>query len=424
MTSFPSICIVANRFLLTFLSATASVTRRCIFPISWIMKASPRFSTNYLFGNRCWRSVVIPTLDFFSARSWRPSVSNKRRRSVRRWSRSTTVLRTMLKRMRRRSFSIPAVGSANRSKRVVKREWSLNSATNGQAWVKESRFARWSPSLFFLAVDCEQYPQGTDLCVSQASPTTSTVATTTSPSVDYCSMCQSRVNVSQLVNDYCRSSLVVRTRPIKVSSTSAKNFLFAVKDHLRYFKRTNETMPTEFPLRRCSCVKLSSPIILFISPTGDLIRFISIQHNVRALKKFRKTIVLRKPRCPQRQQRLTLFWFFSSRINDTCPFHRLEQRTPPRETFRLLVIGAHVARQPTRDQISLRVVFFFKTSPLPSDYGMYKWEKNDNLCSVQYRAILGSNSITVDESAEPMDNQSSNSSTFFIRSPLIFRLSV
>ena len=125
-----------------------------------------------------------------------------------------------------------------------------------------------------------------------------------SKSVDFCSMCQSRVDVSDLVNDYCRSSIVVRTRPIKVSSESAKNFLFAVKDHLRYFKRTNQTMPTEFPLRRCSCVKLSSPIILFISPTGDLIRFISIKHNVRVFKKFRKAIVLRKPRCHQQPPRL------------------------------------------------------------------------------------------------------------------------
>jgi hypothetical protein len=114
-------------------------------------------------------------------------------------------------------------------------------------------------------------------------------------------MCQSRASVSDLLNDYCRSSIVVRTRPIKISTTSEKNYIFANKHKVRYFKRIDPNkIKFDFPIKKCSCIKLNSPIILFISSNGDIIRFISIKHNPRVFKRFRNTIVLRKPRCQRR----------------------------------------------------------------------------------------------------------------------------
>jgi hypothetical protein len=151
----------------------------------------------------------------------------------------------------------------------------------------------------FILVACDQYPEETDLCVSHSSSSTTTrPSATTIAKVDQCSMCQSRASVSELLNDYCRSSIVVRTRPIKMSTTSENNFIFANKHKVRYFKR-NEMMKIkfDFPLKMCSCVKLHSAIILFLSSNGDIIRFISIKTNSRVFKKFRNTIVLRKPRC-------------------------------------------------------------------------------------------------------------------------------
>ncbi|CAF3864318.1 unnamed protein product [Rotaria sp. Silwood1] len=154
-------------------------------------------------------------------------------------------------------------------------------------------------------IACEQYPEETDLCVSHSSSsTTSTLPstiTTTTTKMNLCSMCQSRTSVSDLLNDYCRSSIVVRTRPIKISSTSENNFIFANKHRVRYFKKLdNKQIIFDFPIKNCSCIKLQSPIILFLSSNGEIIRFISIKRNPRIFKRFRNTIVLRKPRC-QRQ---------------------------------------------------------------------------------------------------------------------------
>ena len=125
--------------------------------------------------------------------------------------------------------------------------------------------------------------------------------TTVRSSIDFCSMCQSRASINELLQDYCRASTVLRTRPVKISSQSEKHLLFADKHKVRYFKRMNstniQTMKWSFPLRSCSCIKLQTPTILFISSSGELIRFISIKHNPRVFKRFRNTIVLRKPRC-------------------------------------------------------------------------------------------------------------------------------
>jgi hypothetical protein len=118
--------------------------------------------------------------------------------------------------------------------------------------------------------------------------------------LDLCSMCQSRLNTADLLNDYCQSSIVVRTRPIKISSTSKNTLIFANKHKVRYIKGSfsNENK-FEYPLEKCSCIKLHSSIILFISSTGKLIRFISIEQNPNALEIFRNTIIFRKPRCQQ-----------------------------------------------------------------------------------------------------------------------------
>jgi len=114
-------------------------------------------------------------------------------------------------------------------------------------------------------------------------------------------MCQSRASVSDLLNDYCRSSIVVRTRPIKISSTSEENLLFANKYKVRYFKQLNiNNKKFDLPIKKCQCIKLHSPIILFLSSNGEIIRFISIKRNRRVFKKFRNTIILRKPRCQHR----------------------------------------------------------------------------------------------------------------------------
>ncbi len=114
-------------------------------------------------------------------------------------------------------------------------------------------------------------------------------------------MCHSRASISDLLADYCRSSIVVRTRPVKLSSTSEKNYLFANKYKVRYFKRF-ETNHRKFdlPIKNCPCIKLHSPVILFLSSNGEMIRFISIKRNPRVFKRFRNTIVLRKPRCQRR----------------------------------------------------------------------------------------------------------------------------
>ncbi len=114
-------------------------------------------------------------------------------------------------------------------------------------------------------------------------------------------MCQSRASISDLLNDYCRSSIVIRTRPVKISSTSEKNYLFANKYKVRYFKRLDSNhRQFDLPIKHCPCIKLHSPVILFIGSNGEMIRFISIKRNPRVFKKFRNTIVLRKPRCQHR----------------------------------------------------------------------------------------------------------------------------
>ncbi len=119
--------------------------------------------------------------------------------------------------------------------------------------------------------------------------------------MNICSMCQSRTSISDLLADYCRSSIVIRTRPIKISSTSENNYLFANKYKVRYFKRLDSKLRKfDLPIKHCPCVRLHSPVILFIGPNGNLIRFISIKRNPRVFKKFRNTIVLRKPRCQRR----------------------------------------------------------------------------------------------------------------------------
>jgi hypothetical protein len=114
-------------------------------------------------------------------------------------------------------------------------------------------------------------------------------------------MCQSEVNTRDLLDDYCQSEIVIRTRPIKISSRFKDAFIFANKHKVRYFKGlfSNETtkIPLEFPLQTCSCIKLNSPIILFVSSTGKLLRFISIRQNPNTFHKFRHTIIQRKPRC-------------------------------------------------------------------------------------------------------------------------------
>lgn len=113
-----------------------------------------------------------------------------------------------------------------------------------------------------------------------------------------CSMCQSRATVNDLVNDYCRASIVLRTRPVKISE---ENYIFAHKHKVRYFKRSDHhDQKIDLPLKTCSCIQLHSPVILFLSTNGELIRFISIKRNPKVFKRFRKTIVLRKPRCQRR----------------------------------------------------------------------------------------------------------------------------
>lgn len=170
-----------------------------------------------------------------------------------------------------------------------------------------------------MLVACNQYPEDTDLCVSQASSPSSsftTTKTTTSSSailtnrilpaatisnVSLCFMCQSSVSVSDLLNDYCRSSVVVRTRPIKISSISDDSFIFANKNKVRYFKRLeNYQLKFDVPIKKCPCIKLNSPTILFLSSDGEIIRFISVKRNPRVFQRFRNTIVLRKPRCQHR----------------------------------------------------------------------------------------------------------------------------
>jgi hypothetical protein len=159
-----------------------------------------------------------------------------------------------------------------------------------------------------FSVDCNQYPKETELCVSHLLSTTTITATTllpplsiTNSSIDFCLMCRSELNTSDLLRDYCQSSIVLRTRPIKMSSTAKDSFIFANQHKVRYLKGlfSNKTMKIkfEFPLVKCSCIKFHSPVILFLSSTGKLIRFISIEQNSNALQKFRHTIALRKPRC-------------------------------------------------------------------------------------------------------------------------------
>ncbi len=158
----------------------------------------------------------------------------------------------------------------------------------------------------FLLVACDQYPEETDLCVSHSSSSTttttiSTTTTTTIPKMNVCSMCHSRASINDILNDYCRSSIVIRTRPIKISTTSEKNFIFANKYKVRYFKRLDiNNKKIDLPIKNCPCIKLHSPIILFLSSNGEIIRFISIKRNPRIFRKFRNTIVLRKPRCQRR----------------------------------------------------------------------------------------------------------------------------
>ena len=59
-------------------------------------------------------------------------------------------------------------------------------------------------------------------------------------------------------------------------------------------------MRLDFPIKDCPCIRLYSPTILFLSSNGEIIRFISIERNQRTFKRFRSTIVLRKPRCRHR----------------------------------------------------------------------------------------------------------------------------
>ena len=115
-------------------------------------------------------------------------------------------------------------------------------------------------------------------------------------------MCRSRATVAELLTDYCRASIVIRTRAVKNSVQSPSNLLFANKSKVRYFKRANATVMNklnkfDLPLKACPCMKLNSATILFLSSDGQVIRFISIKRNVRVFKQFRNTIVLRKPRC-------------------------------------------------------------------------------------------------------------------------------
>ncbi|CAF4743368.1 unnamed protein product, partial [Rotaria sp. Silwood2] len=154
-------------------------------------------------------------------------------------------------------------------------------------------------------IACEQYPEETDLCVSHPSSSTTTtstlLSTTTIPKRNLFLMCQSRASISDLLHDYCRSSIVIRTRSIKISITSENNFIFANKYKVRYFKRLdNNQMIFDIPIKNCSCIQLHSPTILFLSSNGQIIRFISIKQNPRVFQRFRNTIVLRKPRCQRR----------------------------------------------------------------------------------------------------------------------------
>lgn len=115
-------------------------------------------------------------------------------------------------------------------------------------------------------------------------------------------MCQSRATVNDLLTDYCRASIVVRTRAVKHSPTSDMNYIFAHKHKVRYFKQSEEhDRKIDLPLKTCPCIQLHSPVILFLSGNGDLIRLISIKKNPKVFKRFRKTIVLRKPRCQRRR---------------------------------------------------------------------------------------------------------------------------
>ena len=162
-------------------------------------------------------------------------------------------------------------------------------------------FLIFSPHL----VACDQYPADTGLCVSHSSSSTTTTSATTTttkaPSTNECSMCQSRATVNDLLNDYCRASFVLRTRPVKNSPTSDENLIFAHKHKVRYFKRSNDhDRKIDLPLRNCPCIQFHSPVILFLSANGELLRFISIKRNPKVFKRFRKTIVLRKPRCQRR----------------------------------------------------------------------------------------------------------------------------
>lgn len=121
--------------------------------------------------------------------------------------------------------------------------------------------------------------------------------TTTAPR-DLCSMCHSRASINELLDDYCRASTVLRTRPVKPSATADGNFIFANKHKVRYFKQSSSTEARlDLPLKNCPCIRMHSPVILFLASNGELIRFISVKRNPNVFKRFRNTIVLRKPRC-------------------------------------------------------------------------------------------------------------------------------
>ncbi|UJR07646.1 hypothetical protein I4U23_011934 [Adineta vaga] len=158
-------------------------------------------------------------------------------------------------------------------------------------------------------IACDQYPADTELCVSEASTTTTTTTTTTMAPIpsttivqkEMCSMCQARASISDLLNDYCRSSTVFRTRPVKQSLTSEDNYIFANKHKVRYFKQIDSNeIQFDLPLKNCPCIKLHSPVILFLSSNNEIIRFISVKRSPNVFKRFRNTIVLRKPRCQRR----------------------------------------------------------------------------------------------------------------------------
>ncbi|CAF0818551.1 unnamed protein product [Didymodactylos carnosus] len=131
--------------------------------------------------------------------------------------------------------------------------------------------------------------------------TTASTTTTRLPRIqnDFCSMCSEMVNVQDLITDYCRSSIVFRSRLKKFDQVS-KYLIFDKKKH-RYFKTPTSKRQTQLKFygEKCSCMRLNEPMIVFVSSshTDTIIRFISIKSNHKTFQLFRQIIGLRKPRC-------------------------------------------------------------------------------------------------------------------------------